>query len=606
MSCSYAQGLSKYENKGKLGLPERFDPADEVERKAQILAQWMKESKHTVIHTGAGISTAAGIPDFRGPNGVWTLEKEGLKPEVNISWDDARPTLTHMAIVSLEQQGYVQYVVTQNIDGLHLRSGLPRRKLAELHGDMFVDKCNLCQRQFVRSSAATTVGQKSEGKSCPARRSNGRRCRGKLHDNILDWEDGLPDADLGLAISNACVADLSLCLGTTLQIVPSGNIPVDTKKRGGKLVICNLQPTKQDRHADLIINTYVNDLMKRLLELMAVPLVAYSPKDDPLKITQQLLQNSRIIGRSEEDAFEPIEWTIPEEWVKDNDLAERVKARKVIRKRPGGVKEEAVERKKVKNSQVSEVEERMEEGKGEGEERDGVNCKNGEMAVKKEEGGIKEEAVSIKEEEKGVKMAKQELVERAETACDEIKREEEVVKSKIEKEKKVKVEKQGIDSSENDKMKDKTTKEKEEEENGKAYSNGNTEDEKEENEEMGPKTHNQEEREEEEEKTGEDKTFTNGNTNDGEAETDENTTKTENTKVNEQEEEDEKTKTSESYTNGNQNNDNDDEIKIAENGRTEKYRSSNLDTGKGVSGGQASGVAEEGSTSPGQGNDLDT
>ncbi|KAG0724467.1 NAD-dependent protein deacetylase Sirt6 [Chionoecetes opilio] len=146
MACSYADGLSKYENKGKLGLPEKFDPAEEVERKAQTLAGWVRESKHTVVHTGAGISTAAGIPDFRGPKGVWTLEKEGLKPNVNISWDAAKPTLTHMAIVSLEQRGYVQYVVTQNIDGLHLRSGLPRKKLAELHGDMFVDKCNQCQR----------------------------------------------------------------------------------------------------------------------------------------------------------------------------------------------------------------------------------------------------------------------------------------------------------------------------------------------------------------------------------------------------------------------------------------------------------------------------
>ncbi|MPC31547.1 NAD-dependent protein deacetylase Sirt6 [Portunus trituberculatus] len=372
MACSYADGLSKYENKGKLGLPEKFDTEEEVERKVQILAGWMRNSKHTVVHTGAGISTAAGIPDFRGPNGVWTLEKEGLKPDVNISWDDARPTLTHMAIVSLEQRGYVQYVVTQNIDGLHLRSGLQRQKLAELHGDMFVDKCNLCQRQFVRSSAATTVGQKSEGKACPGKRGNGRRCRGKLHDNILDWEDGLPDADLDLAISHSCVADLSLCLGTTLQIVPSGNIPVDTKKRGGKLVICNLQPTKQDRHADLIINTYVDTLMKRLLELLHIPLLPYSAEDDPLKISQLLLQSS-IAESTGNGVFEPIEWTIPEEWVKDKDLAERVKSRKVIRKRPG-IKEEVQGRKKVKTK-----------GHKEGNEESLGLCHNGEVLKKGEE-----------------------------------------------------------------------------------------------------------------------------------------------------------------------------------------------------------------------------
>ncbi|XP_071516485.1 NAD-dependent protein deacetylase Sirt6 [Panulirus ornatus] len=343
MSCSYADGLSSYENKGKLGLPEKFDSLEEVEKKVQVLASWIKESRHTVFHTGAGISTSAGIPDFRGPKGVWTLEKQGLKPDINISWDDARPTHTHMAIVALERHGYVQYVVTQNIDGLHLRSGLPRQKLSELHGDMFVDKCNYCHRQFVRGTAVTTVGQKSEGKSCPGKRGNGRRCRGKLHDNVLDWEDGLPDADLDLAISHACAADLSICLGTTLQIVPSGNIPVDTKKRGGKLVICNLQPTKQDRHADLIINTYVDDVMEQLLELLGIQMLQYNPDEDPMKLTQRLFyehrksrqgeddQNGRLILNSNHDDFDPIEWTIPEEWVKDKDLAERVKNKKVIR-----------------------------------------------------------------------------------------------------------------------------------------------------------------------------------------------------------------------------------------------------------------------------------
>ncbi|ROT65169.1 NAD-dependent protein deacetylase Sirt6 [Penaeus vannamei] len=357
MSCNYAEGLSKYENKGKLGLPERFDAPEDVERKVQILAEMMKESKHTVFHTGAGISTSAGIPDFRGPKGVWTLEKQGLKPDINISWDDARPTLTHMAILSLERQGYVQYVITQNIDGLHLRSGLPRQKLSELHGNMFVDICNYCNRQFVRSTAVTTVGQKSEGLTCPGKRGNGRKCRGKLHDTILDWEDGLPAADLDLAIAHSCAADLSICLGTTLQIVPSGNLPVDTKKRGGKLVICNLQPTKQDRYADLIINTYVDNVMKRLLELMDIKLLDYNADDDPMKITQGMLiehrklsENSSALGLQTDD-FEPIEWTIPEEWVKDKVLEEKVKSKKVIRNKrttkPGDVSVNDVKKRKT-------------------------------------------------------------------------------------------------------------------------------------------------------------------------------------------------------------------------------------------------------------------
>lgn len=135
MSCNYAEGLSPYENKGKLGIPEVsleiknlhnfiysykiwhvfkssvfgnlqvFDDEETVEQKVEKLAEWIKVAKHIVVHTGAGISTAAGIPDFRGPKGVWTLEEKGLKPEVNISFDQAAPTATHMALSALIDAG---------------------------------------------------------------------------------------------------------------------------------------------------------------------------------------------------------------------------------------------------------------------------------------------------------------------------------------------------------------------------------------------------------------------------------------------------------------------------------------------------------------------
>ena len=111
--------------------------------------------------------------------------------------------------------------MTQNIDGLHLRSGVPRRNIAELHGNMFTAQCDKCKRMFVRGSPAPTVGQKYVGEDCPAVskiiskylnktnyishtqvRSNGRRCRGRLLDFVLDWEHELPDTDLSLSDSH--------------------------------------------------------------------------------------------------------------------------------------------------------------------------------------------------------------------------------------------------------------------------------------------------------------------------------------------------------------------------------------------------------------------
>ncbi|XP_028141135.1 NAD-dependent protein deacetylase Sirt6 [Diabrotica virgifera virgifera] len=284
MSCSYADGLSHYENKGVLGVPEQFDSEKKVDEKCEVLAQWIKNSKHIVLHTGAGISTSAGIPDFRGPNGVWTLEKEGKKPNINISFNEAIPTKTHMAIKHLLDKNIIHYVISQNIDGLHLKSGVSRTHMAELHGNMFIGQCNTCESQFVRPEATSTVGKKCLNEDC--KRSSmlrGRTCRGKLHDTILDWEDSLPEYDLEMSDYHSSLADLNICLGTTLQIVPSGNLPLRCKKYGGKVAIVNLQPTKHDKKVDLIINSYVDDVISRIMKKLGLEIPDYSTEVDPTK-----------------------------------------------------------------------------------------------------------------------------------------------------------------------------------------------------------------------------------------------------------------------------------------------------------------------------------
>ncbi|KAJ8029693.1 NAD-dependent protein deacetylase sirtuin-6 [Holothuria leucospilota] len=267
MSVNYSEGLSPYENKGKCGLPEKFDPPEILDSKVKVLADLIRNCSSMVAHTGAGISTSAGIPDFRGPKGVWTLEQQGKKPDVNITFDSARPTLTHMALVGLERAGQLSYLVTQNVDGLHLKSGFPRKKMSELHGNMFLEKCDKCHKEYVQMNAVPTLGLKPTGRACTQQKSRGN-CRGKLRDTILDWEDALPERDLELADTHSRDADISLCLGTSLQIVPSGTLPLLTKKNGGKLVIVNLQPTRYDKKADVRIFGYVDEVMSKLMQLL--------------------------------------------------------------------------------------------------------------------------------------------------------------------------------------------------------------------------------------------------------------------------------------------------------------------------------------------------
>jgi len=284
MSVNYAAGLSNFPHidKGRCGLPEIQEPADVLQSKINELVELIKQSKHFVVHTGAGISTTAGIPDFRGPKGVWTLEKQGKSPHTSINFEEAIPTKTHMVILALQQRGIIKYVVSQNIDGLHVRSGFPRCQLSELHGNMFVEKCEKCNHEYFRRRPVATMTQKRTGNLCMQKGKRGLSgCRGKLRDTILDWEDSLPTTDLINAEYESKRADLSLCLGSTLQVVPSGKLPLLTLKNttgGGKLVIVNLQKTQYDKKANISIRAYVDDVMMGVLKGLGLNLPKYNPE----------------------------------------------------------------------------------------------------------------------------------------------------------------------------------------------------------------------------------------------------------------------------------------------------------------------------------------
>ncbi|CAI8042504.1 NAD-dependent protein deacetylase sirtuin-6 [Geodia barretti] len=134
-----------------------------------------------------------------------------------------------------------------------------------------MEKCDKCKREYVRERVVPTMGLKLTGGRCVGGGARGR-CRGRLRDTVLDWEDELPVEETERAERHARCADLSLCLGTTLQILPAGKLPLLAKKNGGSVVICNLQPTKYDKKADLIIHGYVDDVMTRVMDGLGIPI----------------------------------------------------------------------------------------------------------------------------------------------------------------------------------------------------------------------------------------------------------------------------------------------------------------------------------------------
>ncbi|KAF4778069.1 NAD-dependent deacetylase sirtuin-7 [Colletotrichum scovillei] len=260
--------------------PERREALDILDAKASQLVDLIKKSKHFIAFTGAGISTSAGIPDFRGPEGAWTLRAQG-RQRTGKTTDtlQAIPTKTHMALVELQDRGILKYLVSQNCDGLHRKSGILPEKISELHGNSNREYCKDCGKEYLRDFRAVATYEKSirdhrTGRKCPL-------CAGTLLDTIINFGEYLPAQPLALARSNARKADLCLALGSSLTVPPACTIPetVGKKKRtktypaGGTLVICNLQSTPLDHLSEgLRVWATTDDLMVRVMEKLEIPI----------------------------------------------------------------------------------------------------------------------------------------------------------------------------------------------------------------------------------------------------------------------------------------------------------------------------------------------
>ena len=257
-------------HKTKDEVRELFDPEDELEAKLDELASLIRASTSFSVFTGAGISTSAGISDFRGPNGVWTLRAQGKAPARGVSTSKAIPTPTHMALVALEREGILKTVISQNCDGLHRKSGISPGRIAELHGNTNLESCAKCGRQYMRDfrtrRASNSVHQHETGRRC-----DDDKCNGKLRDSIINFGENLPEGPLDLGEVTASTSDLMLVLGSSLRVTPAANMPelVGTRP-DARLVIVNLQTTPLDGIAESVIRARCDRVMRGIMDRLEI------------------------------------------------------------------------------------------------------------------------------------------------------------------------------------------------------------------------------------------------------------------------------------------------------------------------------------------------
>jgi NAD-dependent deacetylase len=239
--------------------------------------KWVDEAERISVLTGAGISTDSGIPDFRGPNGVWTknpgaektatlshymsnpdVRRQAWRNRVESPMWDAQPNTGHLAIAALEKTGKVIAVITQNVDGLHLKAGSDPDRLIEVHGNTREVVCMQCGETAPMERALDRVRQGEEDPPC-------RTCGGILKSATISFGQNLVEDDLIRADHAARSCDLLLAVGSTLGVYPVAGVVPIAKRHGARIVIINAERTEMDDIADAVLRGPISELLPALV-----------------------------------------------------------------------------------------------------------------------------------------------------------------------------------------------------------------------------------------------------------------------------------------------------------------------------------------------------
>jgi NAD-dependent deacetylase len=244
----------------------------------ESLHAWIEHAKRIVVLSGAGISTESGIPDFRGPQGVWTKDPQAEKlsnihyyvadPEIRKkSWQSrlehpawtARPNAGHMAIVELERRGKLHALITQNIDGLHQKAGNSPERVIEVHGTVHKVVCLSCGRKGPMQETLARVRAGETDPEC-------RVCGGMLKSDTISFGQPLVPEVIDRAMEAAAKADLFLAVGTSLKVFPIAGTVQIAKQAGARIAIINAEPTPFDGIADAVLREPIGEVLPCILD----------------------------------------------------------------------------------------------------------------------------------------------------------------------------------------------------------------------------------------------------------------------------------------------------------------------------------------------------